>query len=162
MDINDRMRAHSLIGQLTCLGDRFSSSIAQELIALVPTHKRKLDIGLSMTHSSKSSSGQYAAAGGGSFRAQRDDDDVRRWELGEAVTWRCGNMKIDHRPGGMTIYQMFDGTHDDDTGTACLLIYDQGTRRPLALKLLRQRGFSLFGFSFSISTFERWKLPDRV
>jgi hypothetical protein len=161
MDINARMRAHSLIGQLTCQGGRFSSSIAQELIALVPTNKRKLDIGLSMAHSNSSSDVQYATSGGGSFRAQRDDD-VRRWELGEAVTWRCGNMKIDHRLGVMTIYQMFDGTHDDETGTACRLIYHPGSKRPLALKLLRQRGFSLLRFSFSISTFEPWKLPNGI
>lgn len=161
MDINDRMRAHSLIDQLTGPGDRFSALIAQELMALVPMSKRRFDIGLNMTLSSKSSGDHYATTGGGSFREQRADD-IRRWELGEPVTWRCGNTKIDHRAGVMTINQMFDGTHDNETGTAFRLIYHRSARRPLAMKLLRQRGFTLFGLSFSISTFEPWKLPDRI
>jgi hypothetical protein len=153
------MRAAALVEALTEPGERFSSSSARELIALIPLNRGgRAPLQLDVGYTGPGSIVEGAAVGGGTAAAHREDDE-KRWAFGQPVTWRCGLYKLDHDPGRLTIAQLFADTVEDDTGRQCRLIYNRRTGEPLTLELLVQQAVNLGPFRLALSRFRPWKRP---
>ncbi len=159
MDLTARLRASALVEAITEPGETFPAGAARELIGITPLNSRAgAAIRLEVRTQGPSSAIEGAAAGGGTVWAAREEDE-RRWSLGEPVTWRCGWYKLDHEPGRLTISQVFDGTHEDETGRACRLFYDRRSGEPERLDLQVQHAAKLGSFRFALARFRPWKRP---
>lgn len=159
MDIVARLRASALVEALTADGDSFPADAARELVGLVPVSRRRASpLRMVVAAKGPGSAIEGAAAGGGTASLAQDDE-VRRWSLGEPVAWRCGLYKIEHERGRMMLSQLWADTHEDETGRACLLLYGARDGRLRRLDLQVEHAIGLGPVRFAFRRFERWKRP---
>ncbi len=141
MDTDAKFRANALIHKITSSKDAFFDAVAaKKLVATIPvTHGSPISFERSIEESSSDVKGYSPGFGQISIdgRSRRTE-----WSSNAEDIQRVGGYKIEHKPGVMSIEELWAGTYEDQSGTKCVLYYDKKTKEPLNLKLLKMHSFS--------------------